>query len=129
MGVWGFGAFENDTAVHWVHDLEDAKDHTVLETAFLSVLNVSVAAEMDCCEALAAAEVVAALHKAPSESVPDEVTAWIKEHPTLTESLRDKSIQATEAMLSDSGLRNLWEEEDDLDVWKDELEDLIQRLK
>lgn len=129
MGVWGFGAFENDTAVHWVNDLEDAQDHSVLESAFQAVLNVSVAGETECCEALAAAEVVATLHKAPPESVPDEVLAWTKKNPTLTESLRDKSIQAIDAMLSDSELRNLWDEEDDLDVWKDELEDLIQRLK
>lgn len=129
MGAWGFGAFENDTAMDWVGDLEDHDNHDILESAFLSVINVSVAEMTECCEALAAAEVVAALHHAPSEQVPDEVLDWIEKHPDLTESLRDKAVQAIEAMLSDSELRELWEEADDLDVWKDELEDLVVRLK
>lgn len=129
MGTWGFGAFENDVALSWISDLEEVEDLTVLDASLQAVINTSVPAETECCEALAAAEVVAALHKAPSMSLPDSVLDWVEKHPVLTDAIREKAVAAIEVLLSDSELRDLWAEEDDLDVWKEELEDLIQRLK
>lgn len=129
MSTWGFGAFENDDAIAWLGDLEDADDQSILDHALQLVVNASVPPEHDCNEALAAAEVVAVLHKFPGYSLPKEVLTWVKSHPNKTDALREKALQATEVILSDSALRNIWDEEDDLDVWKDELEDLIIRLK
>lgn len=129
MSIWGFGAFENDDAIAWLGDLEDAEDQGILDHALQLVVNASVPPAHDCNEALAAAEVVALLHKSPGHSLPKEVTNWVKTHPNKTDALREKALQATEVILADSELRNIWEEEDDLDVWKDELEDLIIRLK
>ena len=129
MSTWGFGAFENDDAIAWLGDLEDASDQTILDGALQMVINASVPPEHDCHEALAAAEVVALLHKSPGYSLPTEVLNWVKSHPNKTDALREKALQATEVILADSELRLYWVEEDDLDVWKDELEDLIIRLK
>ena len=129
MSIWGFGAFENDDALAWLGDLEDAENQSILDTALQLVINASVPPEHDCNEALAAAEVVAALHNSPAYVLPKEVLDWVKSHPATTDALREKALQATEVVLSDSKLRDFWDEEDDLDVWKDELEDLIIRLK
>ncbi len=129
MGTWGFGAFENDAALSWIGDLEDSKDLSVLDASLQAVINTSVPGETECCEAFAAAEVVAALHKAPSMMLPNGVLDWIDSNPNLTDALREKAIEALEVVLSDSELRDFWAEEDDLDVWKEELEDLLQRLK
>ena len=129
MSIWGFGAFENDDAIAWLGDLEDAENQSMLDTTLQLVINASVPPEHDCNEALAAAEVVAALHNSPGYSLPKVVTDWVKAHPDTTDALREKALIATEVILADSELRHFWAEEDDLDVWKDELEDLVLRLK
>lgn len=129
MGAWGFGAFENDAALSWVGDLEDVENLSVLDSTLQSVINTSVPGETECCEAFAAAEVVAALHKAPSPMLPSSVKDWVSKFPSLTDALREKAIDAVDEVLSDSELRELWVEEDDLEVWKEELGDLLQRLK
>jgi hypothetical protein len=129
LSTWGFGAFENDNALAWLGDLKDAPNQTILNNALQLVINASVPPEHDCNEALASAEVVAALHNSPAYSLPKEVTDWVKAHPDTTDALREKALLTTEVILTDSKLRQYWVEEDDLDVWKDELEDLILRLK
>jgi hypothetical protein len=129
MGAWGFGAFENDSAQHWIGDLEEVDNLTMIDQTLQAVINTPVPPETDCCEALAAAEVVAALHKAPSPTLAEEAASWIKKNPNLTDALREKALEAVTVILSDSELRDVWVEEDDLEVWKEELEDLILRLK
>jgi hypothetical protein len=129
MSTWGFGAFENNAALSWIGDLEDVEDLSVLDSTLQSVINTSVPEETECCEAFAAAEVVAALHKAPSPSLPDSVRDWVSKFPNMTDALREKALDAVDSILSDSELRELWVEEDDLEVWKEELTDLLQRLK
>lgn len=129
MGTWGFAAFENDVALTWIGDLEEVEDLSVLDSSLQGVINLTTPSETECCEALAAAEVVAALHKAPSMILPSSVLDWVEKHPTLTDALRQKAVDALEVVMADSELRDLWVEEDDLDVWKEELEDLFQRLK
>jgi len=129
MGTWGFAAFENDVALIWMSDLEDVENLSVLDSSLQAVINLPTPSETECCEALAAAEVVAALHKAPSTMLPNPVLDWVEKHPALTDALREKAIDALEVVMADSELRDIWVEEDDLDVWKEELEDLLQRLK
>jgi hypothetical protein len=129
MGTWGFAAFENDVALTWIGDLEDIEDLSVLDSSLQAVINLSTPSEIECYEALAAAEVVAALHKAPSMMLPSAVLDWVEKNPALTEALREKAIDALGVVLADSELRDIWVEEDDLDVWKEELEDLLLRLK
>ena len=129
MGTWGFAAFENDVALTWIGDLEDIEDLSVLDSSLQAVINLSTPSEIECYEALAAAEVVAAPHKAPSMMLPSAVLDWVEKNPALTEALREKAIDALGVVLADSELRDIWVEEDDLDVWKEELEDLLLRLK
>ena len=79
MGAWAEGSFDNDDASDWVWNLEDAEDVTILEDAFGAVTSADEYLEStDCTEAIAAAEVVAAMHKRPCPKPPKEVQAFVK---------------------------------------------------
>ena len=82
MGAWGTGSFENDAALDWLPELEEADGPDVLDRTLRRVteagddyLEVDEGAA-----AIAAAEVVAALLGAPAPDLPDEVRAWVEVH-------------------------------------------------
>jgi hypothetical protein len=138
MGAWGCGSFENDEALDWVYDLEQSKDLSLI-AGTLNAVTESVDDYLDatdCSMALAAAETVAALAGRPESSLPEEVARWVKErqkessqeHSLVDESVMAKARQAIEAILSDSELKELWEETDDLEQWKATVTDLLKRL-
>src|SRR6478735_8900442 len=83
MGSWGVLPFENDDALDWVWELEDAEDFSVLELSLEHVAsaepdeNVEAA---DAEEALAAAEVVSALLGKPLEELPEPVEAFLQQN-------------------------------------------------
>ncbi len=80
MGVWGAKSFENDDALDWVADLDEANDIEPVTKA----LNYIVNGDSDyleipeCSVAVAAAEIVAALRGFPVSDPPDEVQDWIE---------------------------------------------------
>lgn len=64
MGAWGVQAFENDDAMDFAADLVDADSLDVVATSFEAIVPGEYLEAPDCCIALAAAEVVAALRGA-----------------------------------------------------------------
>jgi hypothetical protein len=138
MGAWGWGSFENDEALDWVFELEQSKDLSVIT----GTLDANIDSDddyldaTDCSMALAAAETVAALAGRPEPSLPEEVARWVKdrqkessqEGPFVDESVTAKARRAIEAILSDSELKELWEETDELEQWKATVTDLLVRL-
>ncbi len=131
MGAWGAGTFDNDDASDWVYRLEEASDLTLLRDTLV------VAAEPDgyldspvCAEALAAAEVVAALAGRPAPDLPEEVRGWVEEHQTrVPPDLRTLAVQAIDQVAADSELRELWEEAEETDAWADRVQELRGRLE
>src|ERR1700759_4152917 len=81
-GAWGYQSFENDDAMDWISELTDAKGGvTTLNKPFDAVIGTKGYLESPaCCEAIAAAEVVAALTGHPSTKLPDEVVAFATKH-------------------------------------------------
>ncbi len=134
MGSWGVLPFENDDALDWVWELEDAEDFAVLE---LSLEHVAAAEPneyveaADAEEALAAAEVVAALLGKPLEELPEPVEAFLernrskKPNPELV-SLAAKAVKRIQ---TSSELKELWEASDDAEKWDEVVDDLLSRLK
>ena len=73
MGAWGAGVFANDAAADWADDLVRGGSADVVRAALAAAAERSPEADLDAdegCEALAAAEVVAATAGRPLQ--PDE---------------------------------------------------------
>ena len=131
MGAWGHGTFQNDDALDLLDDLVDGGDERMLRDALDAAL--SAAGESpdatDASSALAAAEIVAALRGRPAADLPDEAVDWARGRPAPTDELVARARQAVAAVLSDSELRDLWMETDELPMWQGSVEELRERLR
>ena len=118
MGAWGPGVFENDDALDWVDEFDRAQDKLhLIETALAT--------------AISTAEVVAALNRRPSGSLPDSLKDWSDSRDQgLGEKLLELSRQAISAIAADSELKDLWEEggPDYAKPWYDAVGDLASRV-
>jgi hypothetical protein len=128
MGAWGLGAFDNDDAADWVHELDVAADEAVLERAFACVSTIGEPGSPDCCRALAAAEVVAALRGRPGSSLPEAAAAWVVGRDASAP-LVDAARRAVDTVAARSELRELWAETEDLAAWLRLVDDLRGRLR
>jgi hypothetical protein len=131
MGTWGYNAFENDDARDWIYEVEDTKDLTAIKDA-LDAITADPPDYLEapsCQRAIAAAEAVAALAGKPSPSLPEELVRWIMENKLPVGSLRIQAVQALEKIVSESELKDLWEEGEGFDAWKSTVADLQNRLK
>lgn len=132
MGAWGSGVFANDDAMDWIAGLEDTDDLDAVEIALGAVNDEGGYLESPVCsEALAAAEVVAALCRKPGSDVPSEVFEWIaRVRPTVSADLQESARGAIDRILAGSELQELWDEagSPDADEWRAELMDLRGRL-
>ena len=129
MGAWGVLPFENDNASDWVWSLEDAEDFSVLSEALDAVASQDDIFE-DCEEAVAAAEVVAALRGHPLSELPDEVSAFIKKHGKKKPpaKLVELAVGVVRRISEDSDLRNRWQEAGSAEDWLKTTSDLLKRL-
>jgi len=130
MGAWGYGIFDNDTALDWVGALEPTKGTDFLHKTLDAVPDKVGGPDADVCSnGLAAAEVVAALKGAPSESLAEEASAWVKANSEApTPELIAKAQRACRLIKTDSELRDLWDEVEELATWLAAVEDIERRL-
>ena len=125
MGAWGLGSFENDTALDWAGDLMETRGLSVLKKA----LDIAPGQSLDAdegSEAIAAAEIVAALIGRGRGELPEGVAEWMATlAPAEAQALRGHALQALDAVLSEeSELRELWAETEDFEAWKGDVEAL-----
>jgi hypothetical protein len=131
MGAWGVNSFENDAALDWLADLEEAEDASLLIEAFQIDLGEPLDADAGVI-ALAAAEVVAVILGRPAAELPPSVEEWGATcRAADIRPLVPKALAAIEAVLDEeSELRGLWEEsEESFPDWQDSVEDLQSRLQ
>jgi hypothetical protein len=82
VGTWGYGPFDDDIALEWVLELEDASDWSVVEGALRTVAETPLDVFLqppDAQVAWAAAATVAAVDH-PEVAPPDRVAAWLRAH-------------------------------------------------
>jgi hypothetical protein len=131
MGAWGSGPFENDDAGDWLFELEESPDASVISAALSHVIDAD-ADELEApeaCNALAAAEVVAALNDHPLPDLPDNAREWVDEHEDVDASnLIPKALAAIQRIRKNSELKDLWDESKDSKKWYATLDDLVKRL-
>lgn len=129
MGAWGVTVFENDDASDWLANLEKSEGHSLIYDALRAVVNAEYAEAPDCEAALAAAEIVAALRGLPHKSLPEEATAWVEEdHSLPPPDLLTLARQAVVRVRSESELKDLWAESEELEDWLKGLAELERRL-
>ena len=131
MGAWGTGSFENDDAMDWVIELEDAEGFQFLADALETVLEQKddLPEAADCSVAICAAEVVAGLLGNPSDDLPEEVMEWMEGQPDPSEVLLKLANNTLNLILKNSELRQLWEDTDDYEEWREIVLDIRDRLE
>lgn len=130
MGAWGVGSFENDDALNWVAQLDAAQGTTCLQEVLAAIVQSSDYLQSpDCCDALAAAEVVAALHRRPAPKLPKEVSAFVSRiaTPPSPELLR-LATEAVKRIETKSELRELWDDSLSAKQWVEDVTGLHARL-
>jgi len=123
------GSFENDDAADWVAGLDQIAPadlmqilvHAADDPAYLEAPAASVA--------VAAGEVVAALHGSAAAGVPARIGEWAKNHPqALTPEFKEVAIRALDRVRKNSELKDLWMEADGLNDWIAAVRELQTRL-
>jgi len=129
-GAWGVGAFENPRALKWVAALVAGGDPDLVRATLRQVVDASEAPNEDLCmDALAAAEIIAVALGRESGDVPAEARTWAKTHGDgWTATDVRLAVKAARRIAADSGLKEFWDEVDDVDEWLGEVQDLAGRL-
>ena len=132
MGAWGVGNFENDDAMDWTYELEEADGARILETALSGAEKGQdyYLESPDGCIALAAAEVVAALNGKPASNLPDVVAAWVEKNKTKpgAAQLMARAATVVERIDAKSELQELWDDSDSKEEWHALMANLKSRL-
>ena len=129
MGAWGYGSFDNDDAADWVWELEHAGDYEVVRPVLEAVAERDDHLEAPtCCEAIAAAEVVAAGRGRPLAKLPEDATRWLEGRAAPDDAFVQLARRAVAAILAKSELREVWQESSGLDAWRERMDDLAARL-
>ncbi|MGC5324749.1 DUF4259 domain-containing protein [Brevibacillus sp. SYSU BS000544] len=135
MGAWGTGFFENDDALDWKGDLlESSTLGLIEETLSASAAEEYIEADL-ASQALAAAEIVAALNGRPGMEIRNEagevedLVEWLKAQREQAPHLRQLALTAVEKIKTESELQELWAETDDYELWIELLNDLQNRIK
>lgn len=131
MGAWDATSFGNDTANDWAYGLEDYDDLSFIEAALQEVIGTGddYLDSDPACEAIAAAEVLAALrgHPPVTNAYTEKVAEWVAAHAIeVPDSLVKMSLEALDRIQrAPSELPDLW---DDAPDWLAAMADLRKRL-
>lgn len=124
MGVWGPGAFENDTALDFVPEIQNAQD---LARA-LTIRTPDQPVDADtACRIVVVAECVAAMRGHPSDDVPDDLLETLASFGRPSKSLFHHARDHLSAVMIRSELMELWAE-DDPSPFNRAMHDLLERL-
>ncbi len=132
MGAWGMGTFENDDAMDWIAGFCESPADEELRTTLRAAADADGYLEApDASNALAAAEVVAALKGAPTVSaivVEDYLPVIARSGIPVTGELVALVLRAIDRVASDSELKELWDEVEDAPAWRAEVAALRERV-
>ncbi|MEZ0612113.1 DUF4259 domain-containing protein [Fibrella sp. WM1] len=137
MGAWGHGYFEDDSALDFMADIEDAKNpKKLIKNAFENAVKADyLEADEGNAVIVAAAYVDRQLNGTMFSKVnqdePLAVDTFPERHSNVDFSdLKEKAVKALNRVLDDdSELNELWaENESEYPAWRQSIEDLIERL-
>lgn len=132
MGAWGTAIFDNDTAMDWLADLDEADDAGLLDDTLLREEDAGAFLDADTAQcALCAAEIVAALRGAPTPELPADAKRWVACRFQLdVADLQPRALLTIDLVFgTQSELLELWQENrDDYPIWQHHVLDLKRRL-
>jgi hypothetical protein len=138
MGAWGFESFENDEAADWVYEFEKS-GREALDLAFAAILGLGPEDYLEAplaIIAIAAAEFVAAAKDGDQSNLSEaakEAFVALSDVPAsvalASVALASDADKALKRILQASELRELWEETDDFEDWRADVEALMSRLE
>ena len=137
MGAWGLKSFENDDAMDWLSEFEEQGPELVRETLDAALQDADEDGDgleaSACCEALAAAELVAACRTDDTSRLPEAASAALAKFAGAKGEIADGenvvlANDALERIKTNSELRELWAETEDFDNWVADVEALQQAL-
>jgi hypothetical protein len=135
MGAWGSGSFCNDDALDWLAELSDGGGAQLIKETLQMVAEHptdEVLEASECCNAIAAAEIVAAALSQTTEdevNLPEEAEDWLDNHRSeIDETHALLAEQALRRITLNSELKELWEEPETADEWSNSIMDLQERL-
>jgi hypothetical protein len=135
MGAWGTGVFENDDAMDWARDFEQAPSEPLLRQAFEAVVGVEDYLERDPgSHALAAAEVLATARGRSCQDIPQALRDWAAANQGVaTPELVAQALAAIDrvTIVGSSEVAELWAEtakDADAAAWLANIDGLRQRL-
>jgi len=132
MGAWGHRAFDNDEAGDWGSEME-MRGWEAVSSAVRAVSALPDDEYLELTEAswaIAAAEVVAAAEDGDTSNLPEEVRAALAELGRMPdESMIAEAQKAVARVLEQSELKELWQESDYYDQWREDVEALAARLR
>ncbi|HSO30946.1 MAG TPA: DUF4259 domain-containing protein [Labilithrix sp.] len=132
MGAWGEKAFENDSALDWLADLE-AEGVDALRDLLASVADTDDEEYLDVDDgaaAIAAAEIVAAARGRGRDRLTKEVIGWLDDNASdlVAEDLVLACRAVERVVAGSSELRELWEEGGSDSPWHADVRTLLTRL-
>ena len=132
MGAWATDSFANDDALDWLLDFVEAPTIEMLRDTLEHITTTDADEYLeapDCSEAVAAAEIVAALNGRPSAKQPDDLRDWLQtDHGLTAETLTRTAATAIKRIMQSSELQELWDDSDSSAGWLNDMADLIRRL-
>lgn len=137
MGAWGYGPFEDDTALDFMVEVEDSDNpQQTLSDALDSALDTDYLEYTEAQGAIVSAAYIDRQVNGTRFSSPDDedgldVDTFPERHPNQDFSpLKQKAAKALQQVLSEnSELNELWADNEELyPKWRKGLEELIERL-
>ena len=135
MGTWAVDAFGNDFAQDWAEDLHETSNMDAIENTLDTALAGGDELEAPlAAEALVAIEVLARLQGKGGERTEDSasIDEWVDARQAKAKVRTDLAAKAQLALariLSEqSELRQLWQESEHYDAWRQSVDDLAARL-
>ncbi|QDA61946.1 DUF4259 domain-containing protein [Hymenobacter jejuensis] len=131
MATWGYHNFDNDAAADFAEDFRDNPNEAVLLEALAAVAEEEEHIDADAAsEALAAAEIIAAVMGKPAQDLPvDLIPVIVKMDTDESEDLLELARGAVKAILKESALQEHWAGSDNAADWQHLQRDLLERLK
>jgi hypothetical protein len=136
MSAWNSDSFGNDDALDWLAELVDGGGVPLLKETLESVAEHptdEILESPQCCNAIAAAEIVAAALSQTTEDeveLPDEAAEWLEINRShVDDSLAYLAEQALRRITLNSELKELWDDEPETaEEWSSAIMDLQERL-
>jgi hypothetical protein len=129
MGTWGTGNFDNDKAADYATTFQEDPNETLLLETLTAVSAEGYPEAPEACEALAAAEIIAAALGKAVRGFPEDLLLSAN---NLSLSSPDAALKlarrAIKAVLKKSELKELWEDTDEYEAWVAMQEALLERL-